>query len=154
MDAGMTHKPADVSRFLEQAEATGSDLVIGSRFLSRSFRGYRTMISYSAAFLMRRLGINVRDATSGFRCWRANRLATLDFSQVQARGFAFQLELLYFAWSSGGKVSEMPIEYRLTNSSFNSKMLIEALKVYTRLWCHSLAGNGQLKGVETYDDPI
>jgi dolichol-phosphate mannosyltransferase len=138
MDAGMTHKPEDVPRLLALAEATGSDLVIGSRFFDSELQSYRTLISYGAAFLMRRLGINVHDATSGFRCWRVGQLATLDFSQVQARGFAFQLELLYLTWRAGGKISEMPIEYLLTSSSFNSKMLLEALQVYVRLWRHRL----------------
>ena len=133
MDAGMTHKPEDVPRLVAHAEATGSDLVVGSRFSHPDFRGYRTLISYGAAFLMRRLGINVRDATSGFRCWRTDQLAALDFSQVQAKGFAFQLELLYFSWRAGGKISEMSIEYQLTNSSFNSGMIAEALQVYARL---------------------
>lgn len=133
MDAGMTHKPADVSRLLEQAEATQSDLVIGSRFLSRGFHGYRTLISCGAAFLMRRLGIKVRDATSGFRCWRTDRMKKLDFSSIRARGFAFQLELLYQTWSGAGKITEMPIEYQLTNSSFNAKMLAEAMNIYFRL---------------------
>jgi len=134
MDAGMTHKPTDVSRLLAQAEVTDSDLVIGSRFLSRGYKGYRTLISCGAAFLMRRLGVNVRDATSGFRCWRAGRLEKLDFSSVRARGFAFQLELLYQTWSGGGKITEAPIEYQLTNSSLNAKMLAEALGIYFRLW--------------------
>ncbi len=134
MDAGLTHKPADVGRLVVQAQETNSDLVIGSRFLTKSVKGPRTFISLGAAFLMRRLGINVRDASSGFRCWRTDTLAGMDFVSVRARGFAFQLELLHRAWQAGGRITEMPIEYLLTNSSFNSGMLIEALRIYRGLW--------------------
>lgn len=143
MDAGLTHEPLDAARLLEQAKATDGDLVIGSRFLERHFAGYRTAISYGAAFLMRRLGIQVRDATSGFRCWRTSLLASVDFSQVRARGFAFQLELLYLARRAGGRTSEMTIDYRLTTSSFNFKMVAEALQVYARLWRHRLTNRAK-----------
>lgn len=141
MDAGLTHDPADVPRLLDSIETVkaGSrpDLVIGSRFmLAPHLLGYRTVLSVAAAWGMRGLGIPVQDATSGFRCWRASLLGeVLQGWNPTATGFAFQLETLYRAWHwSGGRVAEMPIEYRLTNSSFRWGMVAEALYVYARLW--------------------
>ena len=113
------------------------DLVIGSRFvLAPHLLGYRTALSLGAAWLMRRLGVRVHDATSGLRCWRASLLAeVLQDWEPKAAGFAVQLEILHRAWHlCGGRVVEMPIEYRLTNSSFQWKMVTEALRVYAGLW--------------------
>jgi dolichol-phosphate mannosyltransferase len=137
MDAGMTHDPADVPRLVERLEATCADLVIGSRFVQLPrIRNYRTALSLCAAGLMQLLGVQVYDATSGFRCWRASLLrGVLSDWEPKATGFAFQLEMLYRAWMlCHGRVVEVPIEYRLTNSSFRWWMLAEALRVYARLW--------------------
>lgn len=161
MDAGMTHDPADVPRLLDSIETAHGmsgtsmsgrlpgggacvvlgmglpDLVIGSRFVrAPHFLGYRMALSLAAAWGMRGLGIPVRDATSGFRCWRASLLGkVLQDWNPKATGFAFQLEMLYRAWDlCGGRVVEMPIAYQLTNSSFRWGMVAEALQVYAGLW--------------------
>jgi glycosyltransferase involved in cell wall biosynthesis len=133
MDAGGTHRPEDAEQLVQVAELFNADLVIGSRFLARGWRGYRTAISLGAAWLMRRLGVPVHDATSGFRCWHADFLRVLDLDAVRARGFAFQLELLYQAHRAGGSIVEMPIPYTLTTSTFNGGMVREALGVWMRL---------------------
>ena len=145
MDAGGTHRPGDARILDSAAQLYGADLVIGSRFYRRkrtpqaidgwTFRGGRTLISLGAAFLMRRLGINVRDATSGFRCWSRRILERMDLNAVHAHGFAFQLEMLSLAYRAGAEIIEASIPYRLTNSTFNPGMLREALVTYLRL-CH------------------
>ena len=134
MDAGGTHEPRDIGALVNTAEQTGADLVIGSRFTRWVWLGRRTAISRGAALLMRLLGTHVRDATSGFRCWRTDFLRQLDFNAVRSRGFAFQLELLYQATALDGRIVEVPIPYRLTNSSFHSGMLWEALRIYGSLF--------------------
>lgn len=137
MDAGMTHNPADVPRLIARLEATYADLAIGSRFVQLPrVRSYRTALSLGAAGLMQFLGIQVYDATSGFRCWRASLLRdVLSDWEPKAKGFAFQLEMLHRAWMlCHGRVVEEPIAYKLTNSSFRWWMFAEALRVYARLW--------------------
>ncbi len=139
MDAGMTHKPKDISRLIEKAETTGSDLVIGSRFGNVQFLGYRTLLSRGATVLMRLLGIRVNDATSGFRCWKATHLKLLDRTKIQADGFAFQLETLFYTHRMGGRIGEVPIEYLLTNSSLAAGILLEATRSYWNLFLTTLS---------------
>jgi dolichol-phosphate mannosyltransferase len=137
MDAGMTHDPVDVPLLVSRAASTYADLVIGSRFLQLPrVKSYRTLLSLGAAGAMQLLGVQVYDATSGFRCWRASLLReVLSDWEPQAVGFAFQLEMLYRAWGlCHGRVVEEPVEYRLTNSSFRWEMVWEALRVYAGLW--------------------
>lgn len=133
MDAGLTHQPEDIKHLINMA-MNGYDLVIGSRFMNPVKNGYRSIISKIAASLMRRLGINVMDATNGFRCWEAKLLSWIIIDSFRAKGFAFQLEALYRAKNLGADVAEVPIEYKLTNSSFRPWMIFEALKIYAGLW--------------------
>jgi len=142
MDAGLTHDPGQVRAMVEVADWHCADLVIGSRFLhgSRNWLkrnqarlGVRTAISLCASMLMRLLGVDLADASSGFRCWEAGALArVLEEYPIRAQGHAFQLEMVYAAYQCG-LVVERPMAYRLTNSSFRPWMLAEAVLVYARL---------------------
>jgi hypothetical protein len=78
--------------------------------------------------------VSVHDATSGYRVWSRDALEAVLASSIRAKGFAFQLELLYRAHRAGATIVEVPIPYRLTNSSFNWGMVWEALRIYGGLW--------------------
>jgi hypothetical protein len=132
MDAGGTHKPEDVPRLIYRAK-DGFGLVIGSRFMKKVPINKRSIISKIAALMFGLLNIPVCDATSGFRCWDARLLKKVIERPFRARHFAFQLETLYRTDRLGAKIAEIPIEYKLTNSSFRLSMLYEALKIYIRL---------------------
>ena len=131
MDAGWTHRPTLISPMLQVARERNASLVIGSRFCRAVFiLNYRSVLSLAAAWLMRRKGVPVRDATSGFRIWRREWLQAALMRPCRARGFAFQLELLYNAHRAGAVIAEYPIPYRLTNSSFRWGMVAESLQIY------------------------
>ena len=81
MDADGSHDPADVPRLLA-ALADGADLVIGSRYVdgggvSNWSRGRRRLSRAGNVYAHLMLGLDVKDATSGFRALRA---ATVDAS--------------------------------------------------------------------------
>jgi dolichol-phosphate mannosyltransferase len=131
MDAGETHDPLTVPHLI--GCLSDADLAIGSRFVTRPpLLSYRTVISLGATALMRSKGVYVRDATSGFRAWRSDTLRDA-MACVTASGFAFQLELLWNVHKAGARIFELPIPYRLTNSSFRPWMLAEALDVWRKL---------------------
>lgn len=145
MDAGLTHQPGDVPLLIATARAAPDLLAIGSRFIYLLERiTARTVTSLLAAWAMRFLGVPVSDATCGFRCWPAQVLAQVLERPIRARGHAWQMEMLYHAWQiNGGRVGEVPIDYRLTGSSFRSWMLWEAMRTFIRLlWYNVRAGAG------------
>ena len=75
----------------------------------------------------------IRREAGGFRCWRAGVLAEVVKEPFKARDFAFQLEALYRAKQTGVRITEVPIDYRQTNSTFKPAMLVEALKIYLNI---------------------
>ena len=133
MDAGLTHPLWAVKPMLIILRDWKAGVVIGSRFLRRHEWHGRTLVSRGAALAMRLLGVRVKDATSGFRVWRAYWLKQIDLDRVHAEGFAFQLEMLWLAHRAGAEIWETPIPYRLTNSSFRPWMLWEGLRTWFRL---------------------
>jgi dolichol-phosphate mannosyltransferase len=135
MDAGLTHDPEDVPCLLAKARSGSAQLVTGSRFLPPyPFLGARTVLSLGAVWLARRLGVSVSDATCGLRCWEPRLLAAVLEKPLLAQGHAFQLETLCRAWRlSDGRVEEMAILYRLTNSSLSVSEIFEGLATWWRL---------------------
>ena len=117
MDADFSHDPADVPRLLDTQEQTGTDLVVGSRYVAgggvTDWGAVRRFISRGGGtYAQAVLWVRVRDLTGGFKCWRREALASIDFDSVDSKGYAFQIEMTYRAIRNGFDVTEMPIVFR------------------------------------------
>ena len=115
MDSDFSHEPAYLPRLLEAAE--GADLVIGSRYVPGGGVGdwgavRRAISRGGSAYARLVLGVDVRDLTGGFKCFRAETLRAIDFETVRSEGYAFQVELTYRAIRQGFEVAEVPIVFR------------------------------------------
>lgn len=81
------------------------------------------------------LGLSVADSTSGFRAYRAEILRTIDFDDVRADGYGFQIEMTYRVTQNGGRVLEVPIRFvdrTLGESKMSGRIVVEALVLVTR----------------------
>jgi dolichol-phosphate mannosyltransferase len=58
------------------------------------------------------LGIETRDLTGGFKCYRREVLEAIDLETISSRGYAFQVETTYRALRAGFDVVEVPIVFR------------------------------------------
>ena len=133
MDSDFSHQPAYLPRLLEAAET--ADLVIGSRYIPgggvSDWGALRRAISRGgSAYARVVLGVGVRDLTGGFKCFRREVLEAIDLDSVQARGYAFQVELTYRAIQKGFKVVEVPIVFRdrqLGDSKMDRSIVAEAI---------------------------
>jgi dolichol-phosphate mannosyltransferase len=134
MDADLSHDPRDVARLLAAARQ-GSDLVLGSRYVdgggvAAEWRLLRRAVSRGGCWYARRvLGLDVRDLTGGFKCWRAEALGAIDLPSVRSQGYAFQVELTYRALLRGLRVAEVPIvfhERRRGESKMSAWIALEA----------------------------
>ncbi len=138
MDSDLSHDPAALPSLLS-AVADGAALALGSRYIPGGsipdWSWYRRALSrwgnrYAAAVL----GIDVKDATSGYRAYRAEALTNIDFHTVQADGYGFQVEMAYRVLASGGRIVEVPITFTdrvRGESKMSSRIVIEALVLVT-----------------------
>jgi dolichol-phosphate mannosyltransferase len=115
MDSDFSHDPSYLPRLLD--EARRADVVIGSRYVPgggvREWSALRRAISRGgSAYARLTLGVDVRDLTGGFKCFRRQVLEAIDLDSVGSRGYAFQVELTYRAIQLGFVVVEVPIVFR------------------------------------------
>ncbi|MFQ5972533.1 MAG: polyprenol monophosphomannose synthase [Alphaproteobacteria bacterium] len=139
MDADLSHDPAAIPAML--AAAPDHDLVLGSRYvggvrvidwdigrmlLSRFANGYTRAVT----------GIPAHDITTGFRCYRRSMLESLDLGQLKSNGYAFQIEMAYLVWRSGGRLTEVPIIFsgrQRGASKMSKRIMLEAAILVWRL---------------------
>jgi dolichol-phosphate mannosyltransferase len=139
MDADFSHDPEDVPRLLAAAE--DADLVIGSRWVpgggTRNWSLLRRCISRGGSLYAGLvLGLPVRDATSGFKCFRAETLTVLDLDSVHSNGYSFQVELNYQCFKRGLRIREVPIVFvdrRVGESKMSSHIVFEAMLMCWKL---------------------
>ena len=134
MDADLSHELQYVPKFLEALEK--SDVVVGSRYISgggvsETWSISRRILSSIGNFGIRiASGVKVQDATSGFKAFRAEALASFNMCQFRSKGFAFQVEVAYACEKRGFIVREHPIVFA-ERSGGKSKMslfiILEAL---------------------------
>jgi dolichol-phosphate mannosyltransferase len=139
MDADGSHQPEQLPRLLDALES--ADVVLGSRwvaggevsnwpksreFLSRGGNMYTRVV----------LGLPLRDATGGYRAYRAKVLRAFDLTTVRSQGYCFQVDLAWRSWQRGYRVVEVPItfvERVLGASKMSRRIVFEALWRVT-LW--------------------
>jgi dolichol-phosphate mannosyltransferase len=133
MDCDRSHDPADIPRL--RAAAERADLVIGSRYVEggaiRNWGFVRRLVSAGGSLYARLvLGVQVRDLTGGFKCYRRGVLETIDLGAVRSRGYAFQIETTYRALRAGFRVVEIPITFvdrEVGGSKMSRAIVLEAI---------------------------
>jgi dolichol-phosphate mannosyltransferase len=115
MDADLSHDPADLSRLVAAADI--SDLVLGSRYVPGGqvlgWGALRRALSRGGSRYARAiLGLEVKDLTGGFKCFRREVLEAIDLPSVRSQGYGFQVELTYRAVQRGFRIREIPIVFR------------------------------------------
>jgi dolichol-phosphate mannosyltransferase len=133
MDSDFSHEPAYLPRLLEAIER--ADLVIGSRYVDGGGVGdwgamRRGISRGGSAYARLVLGVSVADLTGGFKCFRREVLEAIDLDAVQAKGYAFQVELTYRAVQQGFRVVEVPIVFRdrrVGSSKMSRAIVAEAI---------------------------
>lgn len=153
MDADFSHPPKKLLE-LRQACLDGADVAIGSRYVSGvnvvNWPMGRVIMSYYASAYVRIVtGMNVRDTTAGFVCYRRNVLEAIDLDKIRFKGYAFQIEMKFTAFKMGCCIKEVPIIFVnrvLGTSKMNSSIFGEAvfgvLQLRIRSWfkkCPQLA---------------
>ena len=138
MDADGSHQPEELPPVL--AALGEADLVIGSRYVPGGrvvnwSRGRQLLSRGGNAYTRVMLGMPIRDATAGFRAFRASSLRRLDLGGVASQGYCFQVDLAWRAVRAGMRVVEVPItfvEREEGKSKMSGAVVREALWQVTR----------------------
>ena len=138
MDSDLSHDPAALPTLLGELEA-GADLAIGSRYVPGGvipdWSWHRRALSrWGNRYAAAALHLDVRDATAGFRAYRAEILARIDLDEVRADGYGFQIEMAYRVARLGGRIVEVPITFvdrTEGTSKMSGRIVVEALALVT-----------------------
>jgi len=139
MDADFSHDPEMIPKFLD--ELKNNDLVIGSRYITGvnvvNWPLSRLILSYGANMYTRFItGMPIKDATGGFKCFRAEALSKINLSTIKSNGYGFQIEMNYRLWKHGAKLKEIPIIFidrRSGVSKMNKNIIWEAIFLVWKL---------------------
>jgi dolichol-phosphate mannosyltransferase len=146
MDADFSHDPAELNNML--TEIKQNDLVIGSRYIKGvnvvNWPLQRLMLSYFAALYVRFItGMNIKDPTSGFKCFRKEVLEEIDLDCILSDGYSFQIEMHYRTWNKNFIIKEIPIVFtdrRSGKSKMSKKIVREAILMVWKLKFLKLKG--------------
>jgi dolichol-phosphate mannosyltransferase len=136
MDADGSHRPEDLPRLL--AASGSADAVIGSRYVPGgtvvNWPKSREFLSRGANVYNRlMLGIRVKDATGGFRVYRAVTLRKIGLNGIESAGYCFQIDMTLRVLQAGLSITEVPITFveRERGASKMSNTVI--LEAFTRV---------------------
>lgn len=117
MDADLSHPVSRVPVMVDTLFAEDAAVVIGSRYvpggsLATEWPWYRKALSAWANFYVNAiLRLRVKDATAGFKAWRASALKAIDVPSVRSNGYSFQVEMNHRAVRRGLRIVEVPIRF-------------------------------------------
>ena len=139
MDADMSHHPKEIPTMIKLLK--NNDLVIGSRYVNGvsvvNWPIKRLILSYGANLYSRIItGMNIKDATGGFKLWKTEVLNSIDFRKVKSSGYSFQIEMNYRTWIKKYKIVEHPIIFidrTVGFSKMNKSIMLEAVWMVWRL---------------------
>lgn len=145
MDADFSHSPGDILRLVEAIK--DYDVVVGSRYVSggsldERWSWWRYALSWWANSVYTRLilGVKVKDATAGFKCWRRATLEGIGLERVRSNGYVFQVEMAYLTEKLGYHFLELPIHFedrRIGQSKMTVPVKIEAaVRTFQIRWRH------------------
>jgi dolichol-phosphate mannosyltransferase len=145
MDADFSHSPGYILRLVESIK--DYDVVVGSRYVSggsldERWSWWRYALSWWANSVYTRLilGVKVKDATAGFKCWRRATLEGIGLERVRSNGYVFQVEMAYLTEKLGYRFLEIPIHFedrRIGQSKMTVPVKLEAAaRTFQIRWRH------------------
>ncbi|MGW7682155.1 polyprenol monophosphomannose synthase [Kribbella sp. NPDC054772] len=117
MDADLSHPAAVIPTMVEILRTTDAGVVIGSRYVpggsaAAEWGWHRRALSAWANFYVNAiLRLHVKDATAGFKAWKADTLRWIDVASIASNGYSFQVEMNYRTVKRGVKIAETPIRF-------------------------------------------
>lgn len=136
MDADGSHRTDHLDAIISGLDE--ADLVIGSRWVpggsTVGWSVFRQSISRAGNLYARLvLALPLRDATSGYRAFKADSLALCLPSEPSSQGYAFQVEMAWRLHRSGFRVLEVPIAFFEREAGMSKMTVAIAVEAAVRI---------------------
>lgn len=142
LDADGQHNPKEVISLIEAYKNKRSDLIIGSRFLSKTIKKMPTIkkvgnrgFSYITYFLS---GKMVSDTQSGFRLFGSEMIKLI--TTVDLVGYEFCSETIMIAHKHGMKIHEVPISTIYNKNRQGGQNPLNGINILIQLIYRKLVG--------------
>ena len=124
MDADLSHQPEELPELLRNA--SDKNFVIGTRWMPGgsvvNWPKKRQFISkLGTKYASLALNLPFRDLTSGYRVIPRSFLESINFTDIETRGYGFQVEMAIKANRNGFQITEVPIKF-VERENGHSKM--------------------------------
>lgn len=115
MDVDFSHPPEQLPDLVGIVRA-GADVAVGSRYVAGGGTPdwplrRRLLSTYGNMYAAWQLGLDIRDATSGFRAYRSTTLDEIQVGGTRANGYGFQIETGFRLMSARANVVEIPLVF-------------------------------------------
>jgi len=144
MDADFSHPPQIIPKLLEKIG--DYDVVVGSRYvpggrIDPGLAAWRRFLSKAGNRYVRLItGLRVRDATSGFRCFRREVIEGIELWKIRSTNYIFLVEMAYVCQRKGYRIAEVPISFAARTrgqSKISWRIIWEALwRPWQMRLCH------------------
>ena len=117
MDADLSHPASVVPVMVDKLRTTDAAVVIGSRYVegvspAAEWAWHRRLLSaFANVYVNTILRLHVKDATAGFKAWKADTLRAIDVGSIESNGYSFQVEMNYRTVRRGLRIAEVPIRF-------------------------------------------
>ena len=144
MDCDLSHPPEKLAEMRAVLLDRDAGLVLGSRYLpgggTDGWSATRLAMSRAGCSASRlALGLPFSDLSGGFKLWRADCLAAIEFDELLSAGYAFQVETTQLAHLAGARVEEVPFVFseRVAGASkMTLRISLEGIRVMLALRRH------------------
>jgi dolichol-phosphate mannosyltransferase len=117
MDADLSHPASAIPVMVDKLATTDAAVVIGSRYVTggstaEDWPWHRKALSaFANLYINVILRLHVKDATAGYKAWRAETLHDIGLASIQSNGYSFQVEMNYRVVRRGHRIVEVPIRF-------------------------------------------
>lgn len=138
MDCDFSHDPSMIATLIDVV-SDGPDCVVGSRYVPGGSTPNwpwhrRTLSRYGNRYTAAMLSLDVADATSGFRAYKAKTLDVIDVGSTKSNGYAFMSELALRMTQHGLRIEELPITFvdrAYGTSKMSTRIITESMVIVT-----------------------
>ncbi|MFF3916998.1 polyprenol monophosphomannose synthase [Streptomyces sp. NPDC001852] len=117
MDADLSHPASAIPAMVDTLRTKDAAVVLGSRYVAGGCVATdwpwrrKALSAWANLYVNAILRLHVKDATAGFKAWRAETLRAIDLSSVHSNGYSFQVEMNYRTVKQGLTILEVPIRF-------------------------------------------